>query len=300
MRVARLGYVRIGLREPSAWVDFACGLLGMQPAPRSDPEDAVFVKMDDHPFRYMIEKAAEDRFLAAGWEVDGPAAYQALKEKLAMAGHSIEDGSAEDARRRCVAAFAHSVDPCANAFEIYHTRTGTGAAFESPLGVKGFRTGEQGMGHIVLPAAPDQEAARAFYCETLGFGMSDDLTLPAFAPGFPDQRILFLHANNPRHHSLGLYNFPIPSGCVHVMAEVHSLDEVGQALDRVKKAGAPLLASLGRHANDEMVSFYAVGPGGIAVEFGYDGKTIDPASHQATRSTVGDLWGHEYATPEVG
>lgn len=300
MRVARLGYVRIGLQEPQQWVDFSCGLLGMQEAPRADASGAKFVKIDEHPFRYLVEKQGEDKFLCAGWEMDSADEFAALKSRLQGAGVPVEDGSADEAARRCVAAFASAHDPSGNLFEFYHGRTETGTPYTPQLDVQGFRTGEQGMGHLVLPAAPDQEATCAFYCDVLGFGMSDDLTLPPFAPGMPEQRILFMHAGNPRHHSLGLYNFPLPTGCAHVMAEVHSLDEVGRALDRVKKAGVPLLAGLGRHENDLMVSFYAVGPGGIAVEFGYDGKTIDPDTYQATKSTLGDLWGHEYATPDVG
>lgn len=299
MRVARLGYVRIGLTEPQQWVDFACGLLGMELASREDGAGAMFVKMDDHPFRYMIERTGADKLLNAGWEMDSEADFLALKVKLQGAGVAVTQGLPDEAARRCLTAFASASDPSGNVFEFYHGRTEVGVPYMPKLDVKGFKTGEQGMGHLVLPA-PDQEATRAFYCDLLGFGMSDDLTLPPFAPDLPEQRILFLHANNPRHHSLGLYNFPIPTGCAHLMAEVRSLDEVGMALDRVKKASVPLMAGLGRHENDEMVSFYAVGPGGIAVEFGYDGKAINPATYQATKSTLGDIWGHEYATPEVG
>ena len=295
-RVARLGYVRLGLKEPQSWVDFACGLLGMEPARREDAAGVRFVKMDEHPFRYMIEPSDEDRLLAAGWEFDSAEDLASAVDRLRQSGVDLANGSPAEAARRCVTELVAGADPAGNVFELYSGRTEVGVPYTPQLDVKGFKTGDMGLGHIVLPA-PNQDEVHGFYTKLLGFRDSDDLQLPPPAPGAPDQRIRFLHANNPRHHSLGLYNFPVPSGCVHVMAEVGSLDEVGTALDRVTKAGVPLLASLGRHENDEMVSFYAIGPGGIAVEFGYDGKTIDPETYVATQSTLGDIWGHDYQMP---
>ena len=135
----------------------------------------------------------------------------------------------------------------------------------------------------------------------MGFGVSDDLTLPAFAPGMPKQRIYFMHADNPRHHTLGLYNFPNPTGVIHLMAEMNTIDEVGMCMDRVKEAGLHIFASLGRHANDEMISFYFFAPGGIGFEVGYEGKQIkDWSKFKPTKSKIGDLWGHEYDFPVVG
>ncbi len=154
-----------------------------------------------------------------------------------------------------------------------------------------------GLGHLVLPA-PENQATIDFYINVVGFGNSDDLMLPPPAEGMPEQRIYFMHADNPRHHTLGLYNFPSPTGVVHVMAELSSIDEVGACMDRVKQAGLHIFASLGRHSNDEMVSFYFFGPGGIGIEVGYDGKQIEDWSQFApTKSTVGDIWGHEYDFP---
>jgi 3,4-dihydroxy-9,10-secoandrosta-1,3,5(10)-triene-9,17-dione 4,5-dioxygenase len=48
-----------------------------------------------------------------------------------------------------------------------------------------------------------------------------------------------------------------------------------------------------------MCSVYLLAPGGIAVEYGFDGLLIDWQNHMATVSTEGDLWGHEYSFPGV-
>ena len=298
MAVARLGYVRIGLNEPQQWVDFTCGLFGMESVQRTGFAGTKFVKMDDHPFRYIVEKSDKECLLATGWEYDSKEDWEHALERLSSAGISIKNGDSDGCAHRCVSDYAEATDPAGNGIELYYGRTETGTPYTPQLDVKGFRTGDMGLGHIVLPA-PNQDETHKFYTEVMEFKDTDDLKLPPPAPGAPDQRVIFMCANNPRHHSLGLYNFPIPSGCAHVMAEVSSLDEVGSALDRITKAEVPLLANLGRHENDHMVSFYAIGPGGIPFEFGYDGKTIDPNTYQATNSTLGDIWGHDYQMPEA-
>jgi hypothetical protein len=79
---------------------------------------------------------------------------------------------------------------------------------------------------------------------------------------------------NPRHHSLALAPFPAAAGIVHLMIEVATLDDVGRAMDRCARRGGPISATLGRHANDLMVSFYARTPGGFDVEYGTDGRLV--------------------------
>ena len=50
---------------------------------------------------------------------------------------------------------------------------------------------------------------------------------------------------------------------------------MGQALDRCARRGAPVSATLGRHANDLMVSFYVRTPGGFDIEYGTDGRLVE-------------------------
>ena len=301
MPVANLGYLHIAESSANSWRDFGANILGLMPIERSNYSDTTFLKMDDQPFRLMVSAANDSQpagLVAAGWEMANKAEYDAMLLQLQNAGVEIQHGDEAGAKLRCVSEYVCAADPCGSRFEIYHGRTSDtacGVAFESPLGIKTFVTGPMGLGHLVIPA-PEIEKSHQFYCEALGFKNSDDLNLPPFAEGFPDQRIIFMHANNPRHHSLALYNFPNPVGIIHLMVEVADVDEVGKGLDRVQKAGLPLLASLGRHLNDQMLSFYVFGPDGIAVEYGCEGLQIDD-SFEATVSTIGDIWGHDYQMP---
>ncbi len=296
MGIMNLGYIRLQMNNPEAWAEFAQTVLGFKAAVSDDGAGGKYLRMDDAPFRYIIEKGEDERFVAAGYEVVSQDAFNALITKLETNGVEVMRGSQEEARRRALKEFASCQDPSGNVVELFYGRD-AGAAFVAGAGISGFKTGEMGLGHIVLPA-PENEATARFYTELMGFGVSDDLTLPPFADGMPEQRILFMHADNPRHHTLGIYNFPSPTGVIHIMAEVNTIDEVGQCMDRVKQAGLHIFADLGRHANDEMVSFYFYAPGGIGIEVGYDGKQVkDWTNFAATKSTSGDLWGHEYDIP---
>lgn len=298
MTIAAIGYLRIEAQDSAAWMNFGTQVLGLMEAPREDAHGARFLRMDDQPFRFMIEPGSQDRLIAAGFEFRTANAWQATCDALVAAGHSIQSGAADEAERRCVSAFVSLQDPSGNTIELYHGRKLDYVPFNSPVGVKSFVTGDEytgdmGFGHAVLPA-PETEATIAFYTELLGLEVCDDLY-----PPIPDSRVVFMHVDNPRQHSLALYNQPHPAGVVHMMVEVETLDEVGLALDRVKQAGLPVLATLGRHVNDNMCSFYVLAPGGIAVEYGYDGLLVDWDSHTPTVSSEGDLWGHEYNFPGV-
>ena len=194
-------------------------------------------------------------------------------------------------------AFVAGIDPSGNHFEIFHGRE-TAGSFEPRIAGVQFVADDIGLGHAVLPA-PEHATTSDFYQRVLGFEMSDALTLPPPVEGAPEMVVHFLHARSPRHHSVGLFNGPAPSGIVHLMVEMTTLDAVGACLDRVNAAGHPLTATLGRHLNDGMVSFYFLAPGDIPLEVGFDGKQFDWEIFEPTISTVGDIWGHEYRFPGV-
>ena len=292
--IASLGYVRIGMRDPRAWAGVGEEILGFRASPQ--PDGSIHLRMDGAPARFIVEPAGQDGFICAGWEC-APADFAALVGKLSEHGVEPATGLQEECAARCVDAFIRGTDASGNVFEIFHGRQGSDATFRSPIDGVRFVADGLGLGHLVLPAANHAETS-AFYQRLLGFGMSDELTLPPPVEGAPEMRIHFLHARNPRHHSLGLFNGPAPSGVVHLMVEMTTLDSVGACLDRVLAAGLPITATLGRHVNDGMVSFYFLAPGGIPVEVGYDGKQFDWEHFVPTRSTVGDLWGHAYRFPE--
>lgn len=299
MSVSAIGYLRIASTDPDAWMQWGMNVLGLMEAAREDAQGARFLRMDDHPFRFMIEPAEADRLLAAGLEFPSETAWRATLEELGAAGHAVTEGDAGEADRRCVRGFATVQDPAGNTLELYYGRQLDYSPFVSPTAVSGFvtsytQTGDLGFGHAVLPA-PNLDECVDFYEGLIGMGTTDEL----YPEGPGGMKIHFMHANNPRQHSLALFSGEHPLGIVHMMVEVETMDELGRTMDRAKATDTHFLATLGRHINDNMCSIYILAPGGIAVEYGFDGLLIDHENHIPTVSYAGDHWGHEYQFPGV-
>ena len=295
--IASLGYLRIESADVAAWREFGVRVLGMVEG-RGPDAGALYLRMDDFPARLVIVPGEQDRLLASGWEVAGQDDLARVGRALDDAGVAVKSGTPAELAERRVGQMLRFDDPSGNALEVF-----CGAALEhrpavSPYGNR-FVTGLQGMGHVVLPVS-DGDAALRFYTEVLGFRLRDSMRMapelfgqPA---GGPPLWMRFLGCN-PRHHSLALAPFPAPAGIVHLMIEVASLDDVGLALDRCTRRGAPVSGTLGRHANDHMVSFYVRTPGGFDIEYGTDGRLVDDATWISRETTAVSLWGHSFAGP---
>ncbi len=300
MSVNSLGYVVIEATRPAEWDRFLTRVAGAMRAPDA-ADGAALYRVDERSFRFRIEGGAADRLVAPGYEVESAAAYEALAAKIAAAGREVLRASAGEAAARGVSAFFRTSDPAGNGLEFYHGDSRSDAPFVSPAGVSRFVTGDLGMGHAVL-CAPNFAETVAFYCDVVGFGQTD---MPRFyfnggPPEDPGMGFAFLHASNGRHHSLALGEGPVPpSGCVHLMLEMPDLIEVGKAHDRMRAEGFPESATLGRHVNDEMTSFYVQTPAGFDLEIGCDGLVIDPASWETTRHEAISVWGHVWAWQEA-
>lgn len=295
--VKSLAYVVLDTTDIARWRSFATEVLGLMEG-EDRGADSLLLRMDDRPFRFLIQRGDRDRFVTAGWELAGEDDYRATLADLRGAGVDVVEASAADARTRHVKALARCVDPSGNGIELSWGRVVDYAPFISPAGVSGFVTGDMGLGHVVLPTT-DLAATKAFYRDRLGFADTDYIkVLFTPDPEGPAAQVLFMHCDNPRHHSVALTDMPQPSGAVHIMIEVEALDDVGRALDRVKASGAHLSATLGRHTNDKMVSFYVRTPGGFDIEYGWSGWQVDWSTYVPTISLKDSAWGHQWAFPE--
>lgn len=301
MTVSSLGYVVIEARDLSVWREFATTVLGVMEAP-SGRDDVALFRLDDRPFRFWVQKGERDGFVAPGWEFASKEEFEAALDRLRAAGRPVEIAGVMEARARNTNALARSSDPTGNAMELFYGRFYDYAPFVSPAAVSGFVTGDNGdmgLGHVVL-TAPNFEETHTFYKDVLGF-RDTDLGRFYLAGGGPDDAgigFAFLHANNGRHHSLALGQMPeSPNGAVHMMLEVASIDDVGRAYDRVlkSKGKVPLSATLGKHVNDKMISFYMQTPGGFDIEYGWNGLVIDPDTWVPTTSMAVSAWGHRWA-----
>jgi len=308
MNVKSLAYVVVQSTDLSKWLDYGVNVCGMMQAPSIASDNSVYLKMDQRTFRYLVVPGPFDGLLYAGWKLENEAAFTAALAELKSKNIAFEHiTDAAVLASRSVQGLARLADPSGNQFELVWSSIDTDSvAFTSSLDVKGFittsKTGEDmGLGHVVLHAPTDFEGTHDFY-RSLGFMDADITDMNAKGMG----NIYFMNCN-ARHHSLALWSWGGPSpetnfmpsptskapGCVHLMAEVASLGEVGHCLDRVNDRKIPVISSLGEHINDQMVSFYMLTPGNFALEFGYDGIQLDD-KWETTHNTDASVWGHKW------
>jgi 3,4-dihydroxy-9,10-secoandrosta-1,3,5(10)-triene-9,17-dione 4,5-dioxygenase len=289
MAITELGYVIIGAPDPEKWRRYGADVLGM--APVDGPDGALYLKMDDRDFRFAIRRSDKDELFASGWGVAGRDEYYETRARVAAAGVNVVEGSQAERRLRKVQEFFSFIDPAGLRHEVYWGPIASFTKFVSPLGVK-FVTGDLGMGHAVLPT-PDLEGTVDFWINVMGFGMSDLLHL-TLIEGAPPISVYFLHCAAGRQHSLAFAELSDPTGCNHLMVEVDTIDEVGRAHDRVDQNGVQLTLTLGRHVNDDMISFYMKTPGGFQMEYGAGGSVKDWSNYTVFESTRGSHWGHKF------
>ncbi|MET3826995.1 2,3-dihydroxybiphenyl 1,2-dioxygenase [Sphingomonas sp. PvP055] len=290
-QIRTLGYLAFETVKFDEWKHFATEILGLQIGEEL-ADGTLVLRNDSYQARIFLKPGPSEDILYAGWETTKLEDLQSLRESLQASGVAITDGTPEEAKERRVLSFFHFRDADGNRVEAFYGATEVRHdPFQSPKSV-GFLTGEQGLGHIVL-GTDDYDSQVKFYQKTLDFKISDynDLALPDRIA-----HLTFFHVNS-RHHSLALGNWPLPRRFNHLMLEVTTLDAVGFALDRAKKAGAHILMDLGRHSNDNVVSFYVLTPSGWAVEFGWGSLSVDDETWHVTHHTEPSVWGHKFNPP---
>ncbi|MCU1461866.1 MAG: Biphenyl-2,3-diol 1,2-dioxygenase [Acidimicrobiales bacterium] len=284
--IRSLGYVRLQSTMVDRWPDFGTRLLGLMAVDGPAP-DGVHFRIDEHAARLVVVPGPVDRVDATGWELASRRALDDAVAFLADAGVACKWGSDEEAAERGVEAFASCADPGGNVLELYHSPV----IVHDDLvlgGVSRFVTGEQGMGHVVLPGAP-LAASFEFYTSVLGFGHRDSMLVSP--PGVTPYRMRFLYCN-ARHHSVALTEAASTTGLRHLMLHTATIQDVGRAYDRCREADV-LKTTIGQHSNDGMVSFYLYAPGGFEIEFATGGFEIDARTWTARELREFRLWGYE-------
>lgn len=145
------------------------------------------------------------------------------------------------------------------------------------------------ISHIVLHS-PDHHAAVKFFCDVLGFRVSDWL----------GDFMCFLRCNSAHHRIAFL---PGPPCLNHVAYDMLTLDDMFRGISRLRKRGTDLLWGPGRHtAGDNTFSYFCT-PGGFAVEYTSEMEEVDFDQHQAKVHELGpqimDQWGTGVGGPQT-
>lgn len=291
MAISRLGAIAFDTVSVEPWRKVFVDILGMDEIAPTSEGGPTRYRLDQNEYRISLHPAEEERIRLITWEVDTPEELGRLADAIEGAGLSVERQNHGDNDTRDSERSIFFTDPEGFPTEIrYGTSVGT-RLFHPKGVVSGFRTGEYGLGHVVMHCK-DYPGTVDFYTNVLGFAVSDYIV-------WADADATFFHVNG-RHHSLALMNecFGIPGGTFnHFMLEVNDLNDTGRAYDAVNQARIPLTMDFGRHTNDEMTSFYIKTPNGCQLEIGSGGLLIDDASWEVKTWRETAFWGHAVVNP---
>jgi 2,3-dihydroxybiphenyl 1,2-dioxygenase len=281
MEIQALGYVGLRTKNLDDWATYGTRFLGMQLVDCSASN--LTFRMDDRQQRVVVTKEDSEGPAFFGWEVADARSLSSLAARLETVGIRVERPPRALADQRRVGDLITFCDPLGNRLEAFYGAEIAKEPFKPGRSISGFRTGPLGMGHVVLHV-PRIDDALAFYRDIVGLKVSDYFLKP--------YRAYFMHVN-ARHHSFAMIETG-KIGMHHIMMELFMLDDVGQAYDLALGEKGRIATTLGRHINDQMTSFYARTPSDFFVEYGWGGRSIEPATWRPEEVTYGaSLWGHD-------
>ena len=284
-----LGYLGFEVSDIGAWSQLCTDIIGMMPAGKNTDGSIAF-RMDERRQRLFLRPGAKDDVCAIGLVASDKPEFEACLNRLKKRGTPIHLAAPVVAESRRVGHLVSFEAPFGVPVELSIDPQLDDTPFQSQVAPNGFVTGELGMGHILL-LAPDKDEISNFFIDVFGFNISN--TGKADWNGMTDARVDFLYCN-PRHHTIAPAHVGVvlPKFTGHFYVQRPSVDDVGYAYDRARKAGLHITNELGRHT-DGAFSFYAQTPSGFDFEIGTDGYLIDENWKPFELQSYG-FWGHRY------
>lgn len=283
--ITELGYVRLGVSDLAAWRVFAEAGFGLEVHPDSSGQ-RMYLRLDNWHHRLILDQEPSDDLLAVGLRVAGAQELDDMKARLRANGVAFVAGDAALARDRCVLDLITLEDPAGNPLEIFHgPRIDSHLPFHPGRRMFGrFQTADGGLGHMIIKHR-DFEETRLFYNL---LGMRGGIEYKFARADGGTMELMFMDCGR-RDHALAFGMSP--KGRInHIMFEVDNVDDVLFTYDVIKEK-YPIAITLGKHANDQMLSFYCVSPSGFMVEMGSGGAR---ALHQS-QYHVADVYGHKFS-----
>jgi 2,3-dihydroxybiphenyl 1,2-dioxygenase len=286
MDILGLGYLGLESEHATEWSEYGPAVLGLGLAPSED--GSVLLRMDDRHHRIAVRPGSRERLTYLGWELRNRIAFEDALAVLDAEGieHTVADQALRD--ERGVHGLAWFIGPDQQRHELFYAQAFDPHSFLPGRPHRGFVAGEGGLGHVVLAVPEWTDALEHLVTKVFKFRW--------YGSGMSTGRLRFYRPQgNNRSHSIGWAVMPGTLGLQHLGIEVNELDDVGIAYDLVQEREIQLMATLGRHAQDPVISFYSFTPSGFPVEYIWDGEEDTPDRPFAERKPMRlSTWGHKF------
>lgn len=276
-RYRRLGYVALGVTDLARSTRFYSELVGL--AVSASSEDFVALRCSPQHHSLLLYRAAEPGLKRIAFELESSDDLAAARRHVESLGLAVtEPGAAELKALKIDAAFRFRL-PAGLCFEFYVRMM----HMAQPYAPRVARI--ERLGHVVVNVR-QFDPLLELLTGKLGFRLSD------YVPGFA----AFLRCfPNPLHHSLAILA-GTDDHLNHVNFMVSDIDDIGCAVNRMKKAGVEIVFGPGRHQPSESIFLYFLDPDGMTVEYSFGMECFpeqaarEPRMLQPCPEAL-DLWG---------
>jgi 2,3-dihydroxy-p-cumate/2,3-dihydroxybenzoate 3,4-dioxygenase len=277
IRYKRLGYATLQVSDIAKSAHFYSELMGLELV-RQDA-DAAWLRCSEKPYDLALEQGNTPGLVRVGFELESQAELFKAFDHISSVGLS-PNWTDENSFHFC--------NPDTGlALDYYAGQPNSDTPYKPTV------TQIVRLGHVVLNVA-NYANAHKFWVEQLGFEVSDHV------PG----KIAFLRCwPNPLHHSFALLTGPTDS-LNHFNFMVTDIDDIGRAMNRMKKANVPIVFGPGRHLPSGSIFLYMLDPDGMSTEFSFGMEEFPEIGARAPRELepkpeVLDTWG-SIADPRFG
>jgi 2,3-dihydroxy-p-cumate/2,3-dihydroxybenzoate 3,4-dioxygenase len=279
IRFQKFGRVEINVTDLARSRRYYEEVVGLQYV-GTGAEGEVLLRCDHDHHNVALHAAGSAGLRCAGFMLQDMAQFEPLLVRLDEAGieaHEMSpDACASRKQKRAVRIFEPNVGAV---IEFYVPEDDSARPFKPTV------ARIQRLGHVVFNT-PEPEAALRFWRDVLNFKVSDAV----------GDMITFLRCwPNPYHHGIGIGKFSKHS-LHHVNFMVTEVDDVGRALNRLRKAGSDVVFGPGRHPASDSLFLYFLDPDGLTMEYSF-GMEAFPETHAREARTLPlapewlDAWG---------
>ncbi len=252
LRFNRLAYVALNVTDGNRSSAFLRDIVGLADgAPAAQGTHFLRCSSDHH--NIALYSAGSPGLRRVAFEMESAADLEAARRHVADLGLDIVEVSGEERRVLGIEHAIRFAEPASGL--TVELLTGM-AQLDTPYAKT--HTHIVRLGHMVV-GSTDQQRTIEFFTRQLNFRISDVVDgLVTFMRCFP----------NPLHHSFGVSSAP-ENRLHHVNFMVSDIDDIGRALNRLKKNNIPIVYGPGRHPPSGSVFLYFLDPDGMTWEFSF-------------------------------
>lgn len=277
-RYAKVGYVALAVTDLERSVRFYTDLIGLDLVEHR--EGVAFLRCSSDHHNVVLQQGPVAGLVRVGFQVASHAELLKARAHFEAAGLGPVDVPAQEAAALKQGDCFRVKEPGSGlTLEYYAQMVQMPQAFEARLAQIAR------LGHVLV-TTPDFDHALEQFTTTFNFRVSDQTPgHSAFLRCFP----------NPFHHSFGVAKGR-ERNLHHVNFMVTRIDDVGRAMNRLRKAGVEIVFGPGRHFASGSIFLYFLDPDGLTLEYSFEMEEFpehdarEPRMLERSPETA-DMWG---------